>query len=101
MKTPITLIAALATLTVPGLASAAPVETRSVAVSVADLNLASGEGRARAEQRIARAAKAVCGGGPERSLAAAADYERCRNQALSSATAVLRGMTATVEVAAR
>lgn len=101
MKTQITLIAALATLTIPGLASAAPVETNSVKVSVADLNLASSQGRALAEQRINRAAKSVCGGGIERGLQASIAFHNCKDQAVSNATVALRKLTATVEVAAR
>lgn len=101
MKTPATLIAALAVLAVPGLASAAPVEGRSVTVSVADLNLATGEGRARAERRINSAAKAVCANGDERQLAALAAYNRCHDKALGDAITALRTKTASVEVAAR
>lgn len=101
MKTQITLIAAMSVLALPGLANAAPVEGNTRIVRLADLNLASDAGRARAETRITAAAKAVCGGGYERTLQAQSAFHGCYDHARSDALFALRAMTATVEVASR
>jgi UrcA family protein len=101
MKTMTTLLAAVAALSVSGIATAAPVEQTSITVRLGDLDLASNDGRVRAERRISNAAKAVCGGGNERDLNALAAFRDCNTQARSAALATLRTMAPSVEVAAR
>jgi UrcA family protein len=101
MKTKTILLAAIAALSVSGIANAAPVEQSSVTVRLGDLNRASDAGRARAETRISNAAKAVCGGGYERDLRSITAFRNCATQARSTAIATLRTMSPTVEVAAR
>src|SRR5688572_18120724 len=60
-------------------------ETITVRVSYADLNLASAEGRARLDRRIAGAARSICGSvfGPD--LRMAALVQDCREDAIASA----------------
>ncbi len=101
MKALTTLLAAMATITLPTIATAAPVEQASQTVRLGDLDLGSRAGRNRAETRIANAAKSVCGGGYERDLTALAAFHTCFDQARGDALVALRSMTATVEVAAR
>ena len=54
-------------------------------VSVADLDLASSQGEATLDRRIALAARAVCGAADPRDLAAAADLSDCRADAVRDA----------------
>lgn len=94
-----TLVAFAATiaLALPGVASAgsndmdvivdgrAGTETRSIAVSLADLNLASANGLRRADYRVTRAAKQVCGFVNGSVLPITNDYRSCFGQALDGA----------------
>ena len=87
----LTLVALAATmaLALPGVASAgndnmdvivdgrAGTETRSIAVSVADLNLASTAGLRRADYRVTRAAKQVCGFVNGSIIPVTQDYRNC------------------------
>ncbi|PHP21288.1 UrcA family protein [Sphingobium sp. IP1] len=59
--------------------------TRTIAVSVADLNLASNNGLRRADYRISRAAKEVCGWVNGSILPATPDYRDCVGSALDGA----------------
>lgn len=60
-------------------------ETRSITVSVADLNLASGHGARLADSRITRAAKQVCGWMNGSVLPATPEYRACFGEALNGA----------------
>jgi len=60
-------------------------ETRSIAVSVADLNLASNHGVRMADSRITRAAKQVCGWMNGSILPATPEYRACFGEALGDA----------------
>lgn len=93
------LVACAATfaLALPGVASAgsndmdvivdghAGTETRTLAVSVADLNLASTNGMRRADSRVTRAAKQVCGFVNGSILPVTEDYRTCFGQAVDGA----------------
>ena len=59
--------------------------TRSISVSVADLNLGSDNGLRRADSRITRAAKKVCGWHNGSILPATSDYRACFGDALGEA----------------
>ncbi|MEJ7926065.1 UrcA family protein [Sphingobium sp. AN641] len=59
--------------------------TRSISVSVADLNLGSDHGLRQADSRITRAAKKVCGWHNGTILPATSDYRACFGDALSDA----------------
>lgn len=101
-----TLVAMAATiaLALPGVASAgsndmdvivdgrAGTETRSLTVSVADLNLASANGLRRADYRVTRAAKQVCGFVNGSILPMTDDYRSCFGEALDSARSDLNAM---------
>lgn len=60
-------------------------ETRSIAVSVADLNLASSHGARLADSRITRAAKKVCGWMNGSIIPATREYRNCFGDALDDA----------------
>ncbi|WP_022682458.1 UrcA family protein [Sphingobium bisphenolivorans] len=60
-------------------------ETRSIEVSVADLNLASAHGARLADSRITRAAKKVCGWQNGSIMPATRDYRTCFGDALDGA----------------
>ena len=60
-------------------------ETRSITVSVADLNLASAHGARLADNRIARAAKQVCGWMSGTVLQPTREYRSCFTAALDGA----------------
>jgi len=87
-------IAAVIAVALPGVASAgsndmdvivdgrAGTETRSLAVSVADLNLASTNGMRRADSRVTRAAKQVCGFVNGSVLPVTEDYRNCFGSAI-------------------
>src|SRR3546814_5467855 len=60
-------------------------ETRSIAVSMADLNLASTHGARMADSRITKAAKKVCGWMSGSILPATPDYRACFGEALDGA----------------
>ncbi|WP_313806411.1 UrcA family protein [Sphingobium sp.] len=64
-------------------------ETRSLTVSVADLNLASTHGARLADSRITKAAKQVCGWMNGSILPATPEYRACFGGALDSARADL------------
>jgi len=95
-KTWVAMSAAMA-LALPGVASAgsndmdvivdgrAGTETRSLAVSVADLNLASTNGMRRADSRVTRAAKQVCGFVNGSVLPVTDDYRTCFGSAIDGA----------------
>ena len=82
---------AAATLTslVPAPAAAADIviapETITVSVSYADLNLASAEGRAQLDRRIAGAARSICGSFFPADLEMASLVRTCRVDAIASA----------------
>lgn len=90
-------MAAAMILALPGVASAgsndmdvivdgrAGTETRSLAVSVADLNLASTNGMRRADSRVTRAAKQVCGFVNGSVLPVTDDYRNCFGSAIDGA----------------
>ncbi len=95
-KTLVAMAAAMA-LALPGVASAgsndmdvivdgrAGTETRSLAVSVADLNLTSTNGMRRADSRVTRAAKQVCGFVNGSVLPVTEDYRNCFGSAIDGA----------------
>jgi UrcA family protein len=60
-------------------------ETVTVRVSYADLNLATAEGRARLDRRIAGAARGICGSYFPMDLRMAALVSDCREDAIASA----------------
>lgn len=103
VKTLVALGAAMA-VALPGMAMAgsndmdvivdgrAGTETRTIAVSVADLNLASDKGLRRADYRITRAAKQVCGWTNGSILPATPDYRACFGEALDGARDDLTAM---------
>ncbi|NML10498.1 UrcA family protein [Sphingobium sp. AR-3-1] len=95
-KTWVAMAAAIA-VALPGVASAgsndmdvivdgrAGTETRSLAVSVADLNLTSTNGMRRADSRVTRAAKQVCGFVNGSVLPVTEDYRNCFGSAIDGA----------------
>lgn len=102
-KTLVALAATMA-LALPGVASAgsndmdvivdgrAGTETRSIAVSLADLNLASSNGLRRADYRVTRAAKQVCGFVNGSILPVTQDYRSCFGEALDGARSDLNAI---------
>lgn len=66
--------------------------TRTVAVSVADLNLASSSGMRRADYRLIRASKQVCGYISGSIMPVTEDYRTCYGQALDGARTDLNSM---------
>ena len=60
-------------------------DTITVRVSYADLNLASAQGRARLDRRIAGAARSICGNFFPADLEMAALVQTCRADAIASA----------------
>ena len=78
-------LAATASVTVATPASAAEIvvapESVTVRVSYADLNLASAEGRARLDRRIAGAARGICGSYAPADLRMASLVQACRDGA--------------------
>jgi len=90
-------LAATMALALPGVASAGSndmdvvvdghsgTETRSVAVSLADLNLASNNGLRRADSRLVRASKQVCGWVNGSVLPVTDDYRSCFGSAIDGA----------------
>lgn len=90
-------MAATMALALPGVASAgsndmdvivdghAGTETRSLAVSVADLNLTSTNGMRRADSRLVRASKQVCGYVNGSVLPVTDDYRSCFGSAIEGA----------------
>ncbi len=70
-------------LVVPTVSQAAP--ANSATVSYADLNLATGAGRAALDGRIAGAARSVCEIEDSRELGLASATSRCRTGAIASA----------------
>lgn len=101
-----TLVALAATMAfaLPGVASAGSndmdvivdgntgAQTRSVAVSVADLNLASNSGMRRADSRLVRASKQVCGYVGGSILPVTEDYRTCYGAAIEGARSDLNNM---------
>ena len=95
-KTLVALAATMA-LALPGVASAgsaemdvtvdghAGTETRSIAVTVADLNLASTNGMRRADSRLVRASKQVCGWVNGSVLPVTDGFRTCYGSAIDSA----------------
>lgn len=102
-KTLVALAATIA-LALPGMASAGTNDsevvvdgttgatTRTVAVSVADLNLASSSGLRRADYRLIRASKQVCGYISGSIMPVTEDYRTCYGQALDGARTDLNAM---------
>ena len=102
-KTLVALAASLA-LALPGMASAGSndmdvivdgntgAETRSIAVSVADLNLASSSGLRRADYRLVRASKQVCGFVNGSIIPVTEDYRNCYGAALDGARSDLNAL---------
>lgn len=90
-------LAATFTLALPGAAMAgsndmdvvvdghAGTETRSLAVSLADLNLASSYGMRRADSRLVRASKQVCGFVNGSVIPVTRDYRECFGTAIEGA----------------
>ena len=97
-------MAATMALALPGVASAgsndmdvivdghAGTETRSLAVSVADLNLASTHGMRRADSRLVRASKQVCGFVNGSVLPVTDDYRTCFGSAIDGARSDLTSL---------
>lgn len=95
-KTLVALAATIA-LALPGMASAGSTDmnvivdgntgaqTRSMSVSVADLNLGSDSGMRRADYRLIRASKQVCGFVNGSIVPVSDDYRNCYGQALEGA----------------
>ena len=95
-KTLVALAATIA-LALPGVASAGSsdmdvivdghtgLETRSIAVQLGDLNLASASGMRRADYRLIRASKQVCGFVNGSIIPVTDDYRNCYGQALDGA----------------
>src|SRR5688572_11742918 len=71
-------------LPVPALAST--VETRSLDVSYADLDLSNPDGAVKLDRRVKAAANAVCGRADARDLRLARSVAACRKDALARAT---------------
>ena len=95
LKAPFILLASLVTAgtfltaaAAPAIAAPPAAETRIV--SYADLNLASATGRARLEQRIGAAVRAVCGRAAPLDLNGLASVEQCRDETHADAVAQLR-----------
>lgn len=65
----------------PAAATARPADTR--AVSYSDLDLSAAAGRARLEQRIGAAVRAVCGRASSSDLIGARDVRTCRVETLA------------------
>lgn len=94
-------LAAMMALALPGMASAGSndmnvivdgntgAQTRSMSVSVADLNLASNSGMRRADYRLIRASKQVCGYVNGSVMPVTDDYRTCYGSALDGARADL------------
>jgi UrcA family protein len=97
-------LAASIALAIPGLASAGNndmdvivdgntgAETRSMAVSVADLNLASASDLRRADYRLIRASKQVCGFVSGSVLPVTQDYRTCYGSAIEGARTDLNAL---------
>lgn len=97
-------VAATMALALPGVANAGSndmdvivdgrsgTETRTIAVSVADLNLASNHGMRRADSRVIRAAKQVCGLVNGSILPVTEDYRTCYGSAIDGARSDLSAM---------
>lgn len=66
--------------------------TRTIAVSVADLNLASNTGMRRADSRVTRAAKEVCGWMNGSILPTTDSYRTCFGEALDGARSDLNSL---------
>ncbi len=84
-----TLIAVSVLFAAPGIAQAKITETETgmtMGVKVSDLNLATPEGQAALQRRIAQAATIVCGGySDDRTLQMKALYGKCYNKAKADA----------------
>ena len=82
-------VAATLSTVVPTPAAAADIlvapERITVRVSYADLNIASSEGRARLESRVAGAARSICGSYFPADLELASRVKTCRADAIASA----------------
>jgi len=94
-KTPLVLAASLlASATflagAAGPALAAPPAPETRIVSYADLDLSSAAGRARLEQRVGAAVRAVCGRAAPTDLNGLAQVQACRDETLADATAQWR-----------
>lgn len=98
-------LAATMALALPGVASAgsnngmdvivdghAGTETRTIAVSVADLNLASSGGMRRADSRLVRASKQVCGWVNGSVIPVTDDYRACYGSAIDGARSDLNSL---------
>ena len=70
--------------------AASPQQAQTRAVSYADLDLSSAAGRARLEQRLATAVRAVCGRAAPTDLNGLAQVALCRDETLADAQAQLR-----------
>jgi UrcA family protein len=84
-------------------AYAQPVETLSVSINTADLDLGSADDRARLDRRVRQAAGQICGAQP-RGADLRADFQRCRGEVLSDAElkiAALSGKGAPIQLARR
>lgn len=100
-------MAAAFALALPGLASAGTndmdvivdghtgAETRSVAVSLGDLNLASDSGMRRADSRLVRASRQVCGYVNGSILPVTDDYRACYGSAIEGARSDLGALART------
>ena len=103
-KTTLAVLAASLTLALPGMASAGSnsidvivdgrngAETRSIAVPVHDLNLNSASGLRRADYRLIRASKQVCGYVNGSVLPVTDDYRTCYGSAIEGARSDLNSL---------
>jgi UrcA family protein len=87
-------ITTAATLSSP--ARAADTDTRSTLVRYNDLDLTTDAGEAQLKQRVARAAKAVCGPLDGRTLADHERFDTCRGNAIASASPQMNAVIASV-----
>jgi UrcA family protein len=97
-------LAASIALAIPGLATAGSndmdvivdgntgAETRSVAVSVADLNLSQANDMRRADYRLIRASKQVCGYVSGSVMPVTQDYRNCYGSAIEGARSDLNAL---------
>ena len=79
------LIAAVAIKATPAFAEAQPSQMEVALVRTADLNLASEQGRRQLDQRLAQAAREVCGTASDVDISGKNDIRKCRDETLAAA----------------
>jgi UrcA family protein len=99
-----TIAAMIGTALIAAPAFAQNVESLTVSIKTADLDLASAQGRARLDRRVRQAAGQICGADEPRSIAMREAFTRCRAEVLSDADVKIAAMareTAPIQVARR